>query len=238
MKRALRFGISIAGVGLVAISAQLALGLLDRSIEHIDRDRERLLALARARADFRDMNALERDAILADSRAELATTDAKLDDASIALESELHHYAGLMRSEDTPLLAAVDGARARWLGVDARVRAAALDNRDEALALSKLHRLDADWESVFDSLTRADERRLKLQMALVEQGHVEWVAWSVALSAAAAAFGFAFGRKPRPVAARIAPDELPERVRPHSQMRLIAARPSQPVAQARPRRRA
>ncbi|HEX4355093.1 MAG TPA: hypothetical protein VHZ95_19310, partial [Polyangiales bacterium] len=202
MKRAMRFGISIAAcvaaVGTIGAIAAHALGRLDVSLERtIDRDVERLLALDRARQQFRAMNALERDAIFADAPEELAAIIVKLDDASVALEAQLHHYAGLMPSDDTPLLAAVDGASARWLGVDVRVRATALHNREEALALAKLHRFDDAWESAFDTLTEANQRRLAAQVVRVEQDHLQVVSWLVALSAGAGLLGFAYGRKPR-----------------------------------------
>ena len=170
MKLTLRFVVLIAGL-LAAIAASTESGLsattqLDTALTRVvESDMERLLSITHARRVFRSMVVLERDYILAKTAAERDGMDKKTSSLATELNEHLDKYAKRMPPEDNSTLADIRGVRERFITLNARVRAAAREDVDQGLALSKEHAKDpVSWEKAIGGLVKLSEERLAAQV--------------------------------------------------------------------------
>lgn len=170
MKLTLRFVVLIAGL-LAAIAATTESGLsattqLDTALTRVvENDMERLLSITHARRVFRSMVVLERDYILAKTAADRDDMDKKTASLATELNEHLDKYAKRMPAEDNSTLADIRGVRERFITLNARVRAVARENVDQALTLSKEHAKDPmSWEKAIGGLVKLSEERLAAQV--------------------------------------------------------------------------
>jgi signal transduction histidine kinase len=196
MKLSLRFIVLVAAlvaaVAASAIAGSSALTRLDAALTRIvENDVERLLAITHTRRLFRSLVVQERDYILAKDETERAPMGKKLQALPKELDAQIDKYARLMPADDTAALAAIRGARQRWTELDARVRAAATRDPDEAFGLAKQHGADpVPWERAIGALVKLNERRFAdqtrqaHQVYLTAQSALLWVSGVAALIAA------------------------------------------------------
>lgn len=156
----------LLAVGASTFSGWRALTSLDSALSQIvEVDVQRLLSITHARRAFRSMNVLERDYILSRSPEERKAMAQRMADLASELSLHLDAYAERMPLADASRVAALRGARERWLERDGRVLKAAEQGEDAALELSKAHRLDpVSWETEIGRLIRASEARLEAQL--------------------------------------------------------------------------
>jgi Four helix bundle sensory module for signal transduction len=214
MRLTLRFVLLMAAL-LATAMASAAIGLgalhqLDAALTRsVDKDAQRLIAIAQARRSFGLLQLLERDVLLAPSEGERASIEQKLENVASDLQAQLHSYAGLMPDTDTRMLAELDAASARWLELDGKVRAAAhAAMHVDAPAVAKQHEPDQrSWETAAAALVERNERRLAQQL---ERSHRDYSIASAALAGLTivtlltAAFGYALWRDLRRTLAQVA----------------------------------
>jgi HPt (histidine-containing phosphotransfer) domain-containing protein len=175
MKLTFRFllliGALLLAVGASTLAGWQAISSLDAALARaVDNDMQRLLAITHARRVFRSMTLSERDHILAGSTAERDALAKKIASLGVELGTHLTQYSARMPDEDRPAIAAIQGARERWLELNRRVVGVANEDRKLALELSKEHQTDpVSWEAAIGKLVKLSEKRLAAQVQHTHQ---------------------------------------------------------------------